>query len=595
MKSVGRLLPAGLAAFFLLSMPFEAHALSSPFLSASEMTTLKFDDNIKYQQNVFTRDVRRVTPTVKAPAQTENSRAVVTAPITTVVPVAATTPTPPAQTPTTPVTPGNNNPPPVPPVPTRSIRTFGAACDGITDDRDHLAAGIDAAKNNAFTLIIDCPVFMHVGMDIAKPIFFDSGVTVTFTSVLNDPANTGKLIVDNVMEPAFVISHTSNITLTDWNIEYVGTTPITPAAGGYYNNGAFVANAGNFPVQSAFNDVTLKTWQRTHRGIVFDGSHGWVSALWAGPTNDCAIFQLTGDASNLRITGMNAHVPQNALVSQYIPMLFSSTPGWKSNTTVSGVTQQDGTTAAVPANITFDNITLDGYYMGWQGQHKNTTWNHIRAYRYGDLQDNAGGNIGGNLAGVAEPNNKWFAPPHLYYLNYNNINGNQQALANQNIVLTDIVDAGPRLGLARDIPGHPVSGNIVSIKVGGFNTLVDGYTSNRPDGFLYVLPGDGIVLKNMSGTYDSAFLNNMALGFGFQQSTAGYVYKNVTLQNISLTDSAAVTSFKPINGNIYYPNENISGSITVTLNQWTGGGAAPPQPAFTGTNIHFNAIYNILH
>src|SRR5277367_605684 len=119
-------------------------------------------------------------------------------------------------------------PPPQPPPPApvivngtkKSIRNW-VTCDGVTDDSLGVAQAFDAAKNNAFILEVDCPVFMHVGMDTTRTVFIDNGTQVDFSAA-------GLIILDNILVPSFVIADTNNVTLTNWNVKYVGNLPINP-------------------------------------------------------------------------------------------------------------------------------------------------------------------------------------------------------------------------------------------------------------------------------------------------------------------------------------------------------------------------------
>ena len=89
----------------------------------------------------------------------------------------------------------------------------------MTDDSVAVAQAFDAAKNNAFILEVDCPVYMHVGMDVTRTVFIGNGTQINFTPP-------GLLIVDNTPIPAFVIANTNNVRLTNWNVEYVGSVPV---------------------------------------------------------------------------------------------------------------------------------------------------------------------------------------------------------------------------------------------------------------------------------------------------------------------------------------------------------------------------------
>src|SRR5208282_627634 len=114
---------------------------------------------------------------------------------------------------------------------------------------------------------------------------------------------------------------------------------------------------------------------------------------------------------------------------------------------------------------------------------QDATFENITSHRYGDLQDANGGNVGGI--------GKWFAPPHLFYLNY--VTDGDPALFNTNIQIRNVVDDGPRVGVARDKGGSDsISGYALSLKIGCIDCVVDTYSSSRPDGFLDVLPSNNL-------------------------------------------------------------------------------------------------------
>lgn len=106
----------------------------------------------------------------------------------------------------------------------KSVKEW-TVCDGVTDDSKGLAKAFAAAKHGAFTLEIDCKLYFHVGMDIARPIFIDNGTSVNFKGP-------GLIIVDNVLIPSFVIANSANINLSNWRIKYNGGIPINERTGG---------------------------------------------------------------------------------------------------------------------------------------------------------------------------------------------------------------------------------------------------------------------------------------------------------------------------------------------------------------------------
>jgi hypothetical protein len=395
-------------------------------------------------------------------------------------------------------------------------------------------------------------VNVKVGTDIARTIFIDHGTTVEFTG-------SGKFTVDNVLIPAFVIADSDNITLTNWNVEYNASLPVNEYIN-YENNGQVAA--GTKP-GNAFNDVRLTQWLAANRAIVFDNKAGSVASQWSGTTNACAVFYITGDSSNLSVTGMQMYVPKTAAGDHFIPVAFSLGVNYKRSQTVTAKLPLTGKYFSVPHNLTFTNVSLDGTYMGWVGGLQSALFENIQSERYGDLQDAKGGTVGGV--------NKWFAPPHLFYFTYT-VTGDA-GLFNTNIQIKSVTDNGVRVGKARDAGGSDsISGYADSLKLGCVNCTVDSYLSNRPDGLMDVLSSDGLTVSNVSGTYNSAFTNNIYPGWRFPASS----YKNVKFENITLTDSAASTSQGPIgNAGIQTNQGLVFTNVQVAINKWTGSDGAP--------------------
>jgi len=435
------------------------------------------------------------------------------------------------------------------------------SCTGTSDDTDGVARAFAAASHGAFTLLIDCPVYLKSGMDIARTIFIDDGTSVEFSGA-------GKITVDNVMHPAFVIANSSNITLTNWNVEYDGGLPIEGDVGGYIQNGQFVAASGRVQPAGAFNNVGITPWLTANRKITFDRAHGGSTGIWSGGIVPMAVIWMTGDTSKVRVTGMHLYVPAGAGGDRFIPVAFSMSPNFKSNQTVTSKTPITAQYVAVPHDLTFSDIDLDGTYMGWLGNARDVYFQTIRSHRYGDLQDAGGHHVGGM--------GKWFAPPHLFYLNYSA--AGDPALFNANIQISDVVDDGPRIGAARDKGGtDTVSGYALSLKIGCVDCSVDSYKTTRPDGFLDVLPSDGLTISNVQATYDSSFINNVFPGWRFPSTT----YKNLTFENISLKDVADSSIQAPIGSATQSSNANIVFSnVQVGLNRWSGRGL--PIPNITG-------------
>ena len=448
---------------------------------------------------------------------------------------------------------------------TRSIREW-VSCSTTADETSGAIEAFAAAKNNAFTLVVDCAVRLHSGLAIDRGIFIDNDTTVTFT-------RSGKFIVDNMFHPAFVIANSSNIKLTNWNVEWDSSVSVNPDVGGYELAGKFVEYKGITQPAGAFNDIVLTKWLEANRHITFNESHGYVKPVWFGAVNTGAVFYITGSSSNVVFTGLNLGVPASAGAEKFLPVAFSLSQNWKSNQTVSGRTPYDSEYLAVPHELTFSGVTLDGTLMGWQGNVQDVLFENITSHRYSDLQDAQGGHVGGI--------GKWFPPPHLFYLDHTLADDSK--LYNTNVHFEGINDAGPRLGVARDRGGSDsISGYAASLKLGCTDCSVDNYKSARPDGFMDLLPSENLTVSNIVATVDSKFINDVyPAGLRFP----GTGYSHVTFENVQMTDSAAETDKGPLgnassttNVAILFTNFNLE------LKRWSGLGSTVPVPTISGAS-----------
>lgn len=476
---------------------------------------------------------------------------------------------------------GDPRPAPV----TRTIRSnaqWGVACDGVTDDTEGVRKAFAAAKNNAFTLVVDCPSVLKIGYDITKPIFIDNGTSVQFTG-------SGKFTVDNLLQPAFVIANSHDINMLNWNVEYKNSLPVDPATspGGYMSAGTLFPDPGPFIVAAKFNDRTMLNWLAANRGMVFqwldkvnnDGTTTKVpsSSMWAGPTNASSVFYFSGDSANIRITGMKLYVAPQAGTHQFIPMAFSMSPNYKSSQTVTYLTPYSAQYVAVPHDMLFSDIDLDGSYMGWQGNVQNALVQNVISRRYGDLQDANGNYVGGVDYPNADPQKdirKWFAPPHLFYFNFKEDSSAIDFIV-KNIRVLNITDLGIRSGLARDKAGPgKKSGLANSLKIGGQDILVRNYTSQRPDGFMTPVSSNGLTITHVMAGYNSNFLNNIYSGIHYQPGS----YRDMLFDDVQLEDLATAPTKEAVssqtdssNGGIVYRN------MRVQLKDWSASADITPQ------------------
>jgi hypothetical protein len=454
---------------------------------------------------------------------------------------------------------------------TRSISEW-VSCTGTKDDTEGAIEAFAAAANDAFTLVVDCPVVLHSGLAIDRTIFIDNKTTVTFTGA-------GKFLVDNLFHPAFVIANSTHITLTGWNVVWEGSVPVNPDVGGYLLAGKLVKMAGSLQPAGPFNDITLTGWLQTHRNVLFNEEHGFVKAVWVGGVNLSAVFYITGNSNNLVFSGMSVSVPATVGANNFMPMAFSLSENWVSDQTVTAETPRSAKYAGVPHELTFSGITLDGTLMGWQGSVQDSMFENITSKRYSDLQDAHGDSVGGI--------DLWFPPPHLFYFDHT-LTGDP-TLYNSNVHFDTVNDVGPRLGVARDASSSAGgSGYAASLKLGCSYCSVDNYTSKRPDGFLDLLPSTDLTVSNVVATFDSAFIHDFfPSGVRFPAAT-GYPpgYTNVTFENVQMTDTAASTAAGPIGSATSSSNvAMVFKNVHVTLNRWADSQLPIPTVGGDGNDV----------
>jgi hypothetical protein len=457
----------------------------------------------------------------------------------------------------------------------KSISNWVNCAGGTADDTTGAIAAFEAAKHNAFTLVVDCQVHLHSGSAIDRGIFIDTGTTVEFTSA-------GKFFIDNLFHPAFVIADSNDITLTNWNVEWDGVIPVDPDVNGYYYEGKWVSVPnGALQPAGAFNDVVFTPWMTKNRYITFSQEKGYVKPIWVGAVNTSAVFYITGDTYNIAFTGLHLYAPANVPANHFIPMGFSFSANYKPNQTVYKTTPIALKYVDAPHQMTFSGVTLDGTLMGFQGNLKNVLFEEITSLRYADLMDTNGNNVGGI--------GKWFPPPHLFYLNYNE--AGDKYLFNTNIHMETVNDLGPRLGTARDkTAAGGKSGFTNSLKIGCTFCSVNDYVSHRPDGFMDLLASSYLTVSNVTAVFDSSFTNYLyPNGVRFTDDNG---YAHVTFTNVNFSDTAATTLNGPVGNAPSSTNVDIDfNDVEVAMKHW--GGSDFPTPTMGGNSNSINLNYTM--
>lgn len=106
-----------------------------------------------------------------------------------------------------------STPPTTPPKVVKSIKQW-VTCSETIDESNQLAAAIEAAGNNAFELLVDCPVRFHTGTANASSITVPDGVTIQFTGA-------GEFLTVGGGPPALAIAHPQKVTFIDYNQTYL--------------------------------------------------------------------------------------------------------------------------------------------------------------------------------------------------------------------------------------------------------------------------------------------------------------------------------------------------------------------------------------
>jgi hypothetical protein len=99
------------------------------------------------------------------------------------------------------------------PTVTKSIRAW-VSCSETIDESGQLEQALLSAANNAFKLIVDCPVRFHTGAASLKSIAVPDGVTISFEGA-------GEFLIVSNGPPALTVAHPTEVTFVDWNVTYL--------------------------------------------------------------------------------------------------------------------------------------------------------------------------------------------------------------------------------------------------------------------------------------------------------------------------------------------------------------------------------------
>lgn len=415
---------------------------------------------------------------------------------------------------------------------------------GATDSTAAVTAWLASIAGTNVTGLWDCPVLVDIGIDPTRPIFLRSDTKVVFSGK-------GKCILTNSQLPGYVLMGITNVFWENAWFEWIGTNAIDYTAAPYTN------------VAANFNNNQLKTWMAgsatgspyNSNPVIFSGAGA--TPYWLGPLKNCPILMIRGGCSNVRFRNTRFTIPKAATLDKYILSAVMLDVQWKPGQTVTNATVPVSTNVDAVNDVTFTNTLFDGVCMGVSGGAIAMSFFDTESLRYGDLFDAAGNNGGG--VGT------WMAPPHLFYV------ANPIAGIDGTLVINGTTDRGYWGGPPTRRPVS--SGFCNSLKIDSGSAFVNGYMSQRPDGW-----ADITSVGNSRGEITNVYVEmdttcvNSAGGSAFAiRFPSSPPLKLFSLNNCKVFDTAAVPSAYPIQNASQYGNQDVTiEGLEVTQNDYQG-------------------------
>lgn len=430
---------------------------------------------------------------------------------------------------------------------------------GVTDNRTLFLAAYAASLAAGVPLIVDCKCWISVIADDSKCIFLR-----TNTNIQGTP--NGVLIVDNSFIPTFILHHATGWVIRNLNVRYIGTPPWDTT----------IAPYATLPAH--FNDVIMKNDMTANFGNTFTGSG---SCLFEGTISPQSIFLLKGGCARGRFENVNFHVPQGANASNFPGCVIGLDRQWTPSTLITNNNQAiTASTAVLPTDIDMIHCRFDGTLMGILG-FGGIRIHGLKSWRYSDMQKSDGTGAGGNALS--------YAPPHLLYLH-----DPDTSFTNWQREICNVYDYGQYVGGATR--RATTSGSLLSLKLSPTsNTIVDGYTSLRPDGFADLLTdtlGNQFgSMKNLYFTYDSSVATSDGLQIWGCRFPSSNPYNYLTIDGLVGRDvNPSPVKFPLVDmGNVLNTNCDFKG-VKMYLNDWAG---TTNYPGFgmSGNNMSLDADY----
>lgn len=382
---------------------------------------------------------------------------------------------------------------------------FGAVMDGITDDRDVFVETLAQAHAVTAKIMVDQNIFLDVEELGKKSIFIEDNTWI-------EGKNGANIIINSLYSPAFYMALVKDITIK--NVTFL------------YDNSYDAGYDWSLTTDNHTNQQQLENYLSEKREIIFNSTN----PIFKGTTSFHTIFSLEGSENILYDNVI--FKAKGTTANTFMQFVFKFKEQYNANQTINS--EAIGLTS-IPSNITFNNITFDGTLMGVQGNVNGFVVNNLKSYRYSDMQ-----NIDGSNLGAFVGNDTYrFPPPHLFYLNTDSAINDHFP---QNIELKNIIDYGEYVGTVNT---RGASGYCNSLKMVGKveNVLVDNYSSYRRDGLGDLGDITNGEFKNLYGEYTSDIFNSE---WKFNCLRFVGPLTSTVLENITLKDNSDISGIYPL-------------------------------------------------